>query len=108
MDANEWNGARFRACAGDAQAFGATPVDAVRSLMAALPGDLETPIVIWPYNRGDAFFTDAQQAPLVELRGRGDLRTDSERAEWESLLASSFDATAARCVAAFPRTFWAR
>ena len=43
--------ANFRATAGDAQDFGATPQEALNSLMTQLSGDALTPIVIWPYKR---------------------------------------------------------
>jgi hypothetical protein len=88
--------AQFRATAGAQQAFGATPQEALNALMALLPDDDAMPIVIWPYNRGDTFFTDAQQARLQELRSRRDLLTEAEREEWEGLVEASFDATVAR------------
>lgn len=59
--------ARFRAMAGAHQAFGATPQEALGALLAILPDDEATPIVIWPYNRSDAFFSDAQQARIQDV-----------------------------------------
>src|SRR5438132_1040124 len=88
--------AQFRATAGAQQAFGTTPQEAVSALMSLLPADPPTPIVIWPYNRGDTFFTDAQQARLQELRSRRDTLTETEREEWERLVEASFDATLVR------------
>jgi hypothetical protein len=91
--------AQFRATAGKAQGLGATPRDALDSLMARLDGAPETPIVIWPFNRGDKFFTDAQQQRLNDLRNRVDTLTSDERAELEQLVEASFDATIARAAA---------
>ncbi|HZT40948.1 MAG TPA: hypothetical protein VFA07_02100 [Chthonomonadaceae bacterium] len=88
--------AQFRATAGAQQGFGATPQEALNALMSVLPDDVPTPIVIWPYNRGDAFFTDAQQARLQELNSRRNTLTDSEREELERLIEASFEATIAR------------
>ena len=88
--------ARFRATAGDQQDFGATPQEALNALLARLPGDAPTPIVIWPNNQGDAFFSDAEQARLQELKSRRDTLTATEREEWERLVEASFDATISR------------
>jgi hypothetical protein len=88
--------AQFRATAGTEQAFGATPQEALNALMARLSNDTLMPIVIWPYNRGDAFFTEAQQNRLQELKSRHDTLTAEEREEWEQLVEASFDATIAR------------
>jgi hypothetical protein len=88
--------AQFRASAGAQQAFGATPQEALNALIPLLPDDDATPIVIWPYNRGDSFFTDAQQARLQELKSRRDALSEAEREEWEMLVEASFDATVAR------------
>ena len=88
--------AKFRATTGASQGFGATPQEALAALMEGLPGDAAAPIVIWPYNRGDAFFTDEQQARLQELKRRQTTLTAAERAELEGLIAAAFDATVAR------------
>ena len=88
--------AQYRATAGAQQAFGTTPQEALNALMEILPDDDAAPIVIWPYNRGDAFFTDAQQARLEELKSRRGTLTEAEREEWEDLVEASFDATIAR------------
>jgi hypothetical protein len=93
--------AQFRATAGTQQGFGETPQQALDALMLSLPDDTPPPIVIWPYNRGDAFFTDAQQARLQELKSRRDTLTEAEREEWERLMEASFDATIARTQALF-------
>ena len=88
--------AQFRAIADSHQGLGATPREALDALLSLLPENAPTPIVIWPYNRGDAFFTDAQQARLQELKSRRDTLTEAERDEWERLVEASFDATIAR------------
>jgi hypothetical protein len=88
--------AQFRATSGAEQGFGATPQEALAALMALLPHDPPAPIVIWPYNRGDAFFSEAQQARLQELKRRGNTLTAAEREEWEHLVAEAFEATIAR------------
>ncbi len=100
MDAKD--NAGFRAATGQTQAFGATPEQALSTLMQRLPGDALAPIVIWPYNRGDAFFTDAQQARLQALKARQATLTPEEHAELETLVASAFNATVAR-TQALPR-----
>ena len=88
--------AQFRATAGEKQGFGVTPQEALSALISLLPGDAPTPIVIWPYNRADAYFTDAQQVRLQELKSRRDTLTDAERKELERLVEAAFDATVAR------------
>jgi len=88
--------AQFRAIAGTVQAFGRTPQEALAALMQRLPETASAPIVIWPYNRGDAFFTEAQQTRLQELKQRQEVSTAEERAELEELVAAAFDATVAR------------
>ena len=68
---NDRGEAKFRATTGPAQGFGTTPQEALMALMQGVSGsDTPLPIVIWPYNRGDAFFTDAQQARMQDLKGR--------------------------------------
>ena len=64
--------------------------------MQSLPDAVSVPIVIWPYNRGDAFFTKGQQARLQELQQRHNAWTAEEHAELEELIAAAFDATIAR------------
>lgn len=93
---NSHDTAKFRATTGQTQAFGATPEEALSALMQRLPGDAPAPIVLWPYNRGDAFFTDAQQSRLQDLKARRDTLSSEEHAELEALVASAFDATLAR------------
>jgi hypothetical protein len=88
--------ARFRVTAGEEQDFGATPKDALNALMTRLAGNAPTPIVILPYNQGDAFFTQAQQDRLQELKGRNGTLTQVEQEEWERLVEASFDATISR------------
>jgi hypothetical protein len=51
-----FNTAQFRATAGNIQAFGATPQDALSMLLKQIKSHEPTPRIIWPYNRGDAFF----------------------------------------------------
>lgn len=86
----------FRATSGSEQDFGATPQEALNSLMTRLSGNAPTPIVIWPYNRGDAFFSQAQQERLQELKSRRDTLSQAEKQEWELLVEASFDATISR------------
>lgn len=93
---NERETARFRASAGTLQGFGASPQEALAALIEQLSPDEAVPIVIWPYNQGDAFFSDAQQARLQELKRRQETLTEDERAELEELVAAAFDATVAR------------
>ena len=88
--------ARFRVTTGEEQDFGATPQDALNALMTRLAGNAPTPIVILPYNQGDAFFTQAQQDRLQELKGRNGTLTQAEQEEWERLVEASFDATISR------------
>jgi len=90
------NTAEFRATAGTIQAFGRTPQEALAALMQRLSGTASVPIVIWPYNRGDAFFTEERQARLQELKQRQEALTADEREELEELLAAAFEATVAR------------
>lgn len=85
--------ASFRATAGGEQEFGTTPQEALNALMARLAGNATTPIVIWPYNQGDAFFTQAQQDRLQELKKRRETLTEAERQEWERLVEAAYDAT---------------
>jgi len=96
--------AQFRAIAGTVQAFGRTPQEALAALMQRLPETAPAPIVIWPYNRGDAFFTEAQQTRLQELKQRQEVLTAEERAELEELVAAAFDATVARTQAVLRAT----
>lgn len=88
--------ARFRAAASEQQAFGATPQEALNALMTMLPGEAAGPIVIWPYNRSDAYFSEEQQARLLELKQRRSNLSPAERAELEALVEASFDATVSR------------
>ncbi len=88
--------AQFRATTGPSQGFGTTPQNALAALMQSVSGDTSLPIVIWPYNRGDAFFSDAQQARMQDLKARHEFLTDQERAELEGLITEALDATIAR------------
>ncbi len=90
------NTAEFRATAGTIQAFGRTPQEALAVLMQRLSGTASVPIVIWPYNRGDAFFTEERQARLQDLKQRQQALTADEREELEELLAAAFEATVAQ------------
>lgn len=58
--------------------------------------------MILPYNRGDAYFTDAQQARLQDLKSRQATLTEEERVEQEELIAAALDATDARTQALMP------
>ncbi len=94
--------ARFRATTGPKEGFGTTPQEALTALMRTTSGDAFSPIIIWPYNLGDAYFTEAQQARLQELKGRQEALTANEQAELEGLIAAAFDATVARMEALMP------
>ena len=93
---NDREEANFGAVTGLSEGFGATPEQALAALMRSLPGDAPQPIVIWPYNQGDAFFSDAQQRRLQDLKSRRVSLTAEERTEMEDLIASAFDASVAR------------
>ena len=88
--------AKYRATSGGTHAFGRTPEEAFHALMSQLSGELPGPIVVWPFNTGDVFFTDAQHARLQELRSRRDILTAEERGELEGLIEAEFDATIGR------------
>jgi hypothetical protein len=77
--------AQFRATAGALQGFGGTPQEALAALMQRLCGAAPVPIVIWPYNHGDAFFTEEQQTRLQALKQRQETLTAEERAELEEM-----------------------
>jgi hypothetical protein len=64
--------------------------------MRRLPGEASVPIIIWPYDQGDAFFSEDQQARLQELKQRQDALTAEERTELEELIATALDTTVAR------------
>ena len=99
---NYLDSAKFRATTGPKEGFGTTPQEALNALMQHLSGDAFSPIVIWPYNLGDAYFSDAQQARLQELKSRQEMLTVDERTELEGLIEASFDATIARTKALTP------
>jgi hypothetical protein len=88
--------ARFRATAGTLQGFGTTPQQALAALMRRMSGAASVPIVIWPYNQGDTYFSEEQHARLQELKQRREALTVEERAELEELVAAAFDASVAR------------
>ncbi len=93
---NTYETARFRATTGPQEAFGVTPQEAVTALIQQLPADAFSPITIWPYNLGDAYFSDTQQARLQELRGRRESLTPEEHTERERLIDASLEATIRR------------
>ena len=88
--------AQFRAVSGEKEGLGATPQEALDALIAGLPSDFGTPIVILPFNRGDVFFTQAQQDRLLELKTRQSLLTDAEDQELDNLIEAAFNASVAR------------
>ena len=90
---------QFRASAGKTHGVGSTPGEALNDLLGRLGNAVMIPIVIRPFNRGDQYFTDAQQQRLVSLRSRLEELTPTEREEWEQLVGTSFDATIARAEA---------
>jgi hypothetical protein len=88
--------AQYRATVGKNQGLGSTPGEALSNLLGHLGDVVPTPIVIWPYNRGDKYWSEAQQQRLLDLRSRMETLTVAEREEWEILVEMSFDATVAR------------
>ena len=99
---NEQQTAQFRATSGDFQGFGVTPQEALNALLSRLNGEAPTPIVIWPYNRSDVFFSAEQQARLQDLKNRRDTLTEAERQEWECLAEATVEASTARVRAINP------
>ena len=96
------NTAQFRASTGEKQGYGLTPREALEELMEHLPPAPTAPIIILPFNQGDAFFTSVQQDRLQELKARHKTLSPEEEAELEGLLDACFDATVAR-TQALPR-----
>lgn len=88
--------AKYRATVGKSQGLGRTPSEALNDLIGHLGDAVQTPIVIWPYNRGDQYWSETQQRRLIDLRSRMETLTVVEREEWEQLVEMSFDATIAR------------
>ena len=88
--------AQFCATVGKNRGLGRTPGEALSNLLRHLGDVVPTPIVIWPYNRGDEYWSEAQQQRLLDLRRRMETLTAAEREEWELLVEKSFDATIAR------------
>lgn len=99
---NIYETARFRATTGPQEAFGVTPQEAVTALLQQIPSDAFSPITIWPYNQGDAYFSDAQQARLQELKSHRETLTPEEYTELEGLVGASLEATVARTKAIAP------
>lgn len=92
-------GMQFRASAGKTQGIGSTPGEALNDLLGRLGDAVRIPIVIRPFNRGDQYFTEAEQQRLVALRSRLEELMPAEREEWEQLVAASFDARMAQAEA---------
>ena len=88
--------AQFCATIGKNRGLGSTPGQALSNLLRHLGNVVPTPIVIWPYNRGDEYWSEAQQQQMADLRSRMETLTAAEREEWEMLAEKSFDATIAR------------
>lgn len=88
--------AKYRAVAGKWQGFGTTPQDALSDLMQSAIIEDALPIVILPYNLGDAFFSQAEIDRLQELKSKRSVLTAEERTELATLIEDSFDATIAR------------
>lgn len=99
---NTYETARFRATTGPKEAFGETPQEAVTALMRQLPSDAFSPITIWPYNLGDAYFSEAQQSRLQNLKSCRAILTPEEYAELEGLVEASLKATVARAKSLAP------
>ena len=92
--------AQFRATVGKSQGLGRTPGEAVNNLLGHFGDAIPTPIVIWPYNRGDEYWSEAQQQRLLDLRSRSETLTLAEREEWEHLAEASLEAAVLRSQAA--------
>ena len=88
--------AQFCATVSKSRGLGRTPGEAVNNLLGHIGDAIPTPIVIWPYNRGDEYWSEAQQQRLLDLRSRSETLTLAETKEWERLVEASFDATIAR------------
>ncbi len=86
----------YRATSGEKQGLGTTPGEALSALLAQLSSEPELPITIWPFNRGDSFFSNEQQNRLKELKSRSNSLTAAEHTELENLVATSFEASIAR------------
>jgi hypothetical protein len=87
---------QFRATCGGRQGFGSTPQEALERLSSQLGDDVVAPIVIWPYNRGDIYFTAAQHQRLQELRSKRPHLSQREVVELEQLLEAEFEAAIQR------------
>ena len=92
--------AQFCATVGKSRGLGRTPSEAVNNLLAHFGSTVPTPIVIWPYNRGDEYWSEAQQERLRDLRSRSESLTAAERKEWENLAEASLEAAIKRSQAA--------
>ncbi len=92
--------AQFCATVGKSQGLGRTPSEAVNNLLGHFGDVIPTPIVIWPYNRGDEYWSEAQQQRLLDLRSRSETLTLAEREEWERLAEASLEAAIERSQAA--------
>lgn len=92
--------AQFCATVGKKQGLGRTPSEAVDNLVGHFGDAIPTPIVIWPYNRGDEYWSEAQQQRLLDLRSRSETLTLAEREEWEHLAEASLEAATSRSQAA--------
>ena len=92
--------AQFCATVGKSRGLGRTPSEAVNNLLAHFGSTVPTPIVIWPYNRGDEYWSEAQQERLRDLRSRSESLTAAERKEWEHLAEASLEAAIRRSQAA--------
>ena len=91
---------QFCATVGKSRGLGSTPSEAVNNLLGHLGDSIPTPIVIWPYNRGDEYWSEAQQQRLLDLRSRSETLTLAEREEWEHLAEASLEAATLRSQAA--------
>ena len=92
--------AQFCATVGKNRGLGRTPTEAVNDLLGHLGDVIPTPIVIWPYNRGDEYWPEAQQQRLLDLRSRSETLTMAEREEWEHLAEATLEAAILRSQAA--------
>lgn len=95
-DTGEAGEPRFRAIAGNCQSVGRTMGEALDALVAQWAEDVEEGAVLIQRFRPDAYFTEAQQRRMEDLRDRRASLTGAERAELEALVDAELDATVAR------------
>lgn len=92
--------AQFCATVGRSRGLVTTPSKAANNLLGHSGNAIPIPIVIWPYNRSDEYWLEAQQQRLLDLRSRSETLTVAEREEWEHLAEATLEAATLRSQAA--------